>query len=279
MNRILLLLAVILSAGALNAQIYSAADSSAFASWMTYDLDGDGNNWSAVTINNPQITAPGFDGTSGYLSNSWSGATQLPLTPDNVGVSPAIDCSNQSSVFLSWRCGSPETTASGWYEENYAMYVLLPSDLGGLQTGNWPAPVFETTLSAGEQFFDEEVDISSIAANQPIVYVAIRHYNCTDENWLLVDFINVTSNTVASINEIASSTISVYPNPVNDILNITSSEEVTSISIISLDGKIISTSKVNGKNISVDLTDLMSGVYLYEVKTSIGVSRNTFVKK
>jgi hypothetical protein len=275
MKRILLSLAVIATAGALNAQIYSAADSSDFAAWTPVDVDGDGNNWSAVIINNPQITAPGFDGTEGYLSNSW--ATN-PLTPDNLGVSPAIDCSAEGTVYVNWLCGSPETTASGWYAEKYAVYVVLATDLPAILGGGpLPAPVFETTLTAGEQWFAESVDVSSVAGNQAGVHVILRHYDCTDMNWILFDGLEVSSSNV-SLDE-NSLTVGVYPNPASDVLNVTASVEVSTIAIIGMDGKVISTQDVNGTATAVDVANLNAGVYFYEVSTAEGVIRKTFVKK
>ena len=275
MKRILLSMAAVLAFGAVNAQIYSAADSADFAAWTTYDADGDGNNWNAVIINNPGITAPGFDGTSGYLSNSWSGS---PLTPDNLGISPAIDCTNESTVHVSWVCGSPETTASGWYEEHYAVYVVTAADLPGIMAGTYPTPVFETTLSAGETFFSESVDVSSIAASQGAVHVVLRHYNCTDENWILFDYLNVTST--AGIDEEATVNVTAFPNPANSELNINVAGGASSVSIISMDGKVVSTQEMNGATATVNVSDLNAGVYFYEVATANGeVVRNTFVKK
>ena len=83
---------------------------------------------------------------------------------------------------------------------------------------------------------------------------------------------------VAGVNENAIVT-NVYPNPASDVLNINASTEVTTVSIIGLDGKVISTTNGNGTSVSVNVADLTSGVYLYEVATANGVTRDTFVKK
>ena len=71
-----------------------------------------------------------------------------------------------------------------------------------------------------------------------------------------------------------------YPNPANDILNINLNANITSVSIIGLDGKVASTQSVNGTSTTVDVADLTAGVYFYEVVTEDGsVIRNNFVKK
>lgn len=69
--------------------------------------------------------------------------------------------------------------------------------------------------------------------------------------------------------------ISVYPNPVSNELNITSSDEVSSVAVITMDGKVVAYSKTT----KVDVSALVSGVYIYEVNTTSGkVSRGTFMK-
>lgn len=79
----------------------------------------------------------------------------------------------------------------------------------------------------------------------------------------------------AGIEENVIST-SVYPNPATDVLNIVSSEEIANVTIVSLDGKIVATTT----NSTVDVSQLISGMYVYEVKTTSGtITRNTFMKK
>ena len=75
-------------------------------------------------------------------------------------------------------------------------------------------------------------------------------------------------------------TASVYPNPASDVLNINVNANATSVSVIGMDGKVISTEAVNSNSIEVNVSDLVSGVYFYEVVAENGtVVRNTFVKK
>ena len=276
MKKLLLTMTALFAVGFINAQIYSSLDSTAFAAWTTYDNDGDASNWRASVITNPSITAPGFNGSSGYLSASYD-ATGV-LTPDNLAISPAQDCSSNTSVYLNWKAGSPETTTSGWYEEHYAMYVVTASQLPGIILGTYPTPVFETTLTAGETFFSESVNVSSIAGGQSSVHVIVRHYNCTDENWIFLKDLTLTSAQPVGLEEI-SNEASVYPNPTNSILNVKTTLESTKVSIISMDGKVVATSKINGLTGSVDVSDLVDGVYFYEVAAADGsVVRNTFVK-
>lgn len=85
----------------------------------------------------------------------------------------------------------------------------------------------------------------------------------------------VVNLTPAAISENVIET-SVYPNPANDVLNIVASEEIATVSIVTLDGKVVA----NASSSSVNVAELKSGMYIYEVTTTSGkVSRDTFMKK
>ncbi|VXA94661.1 putative Por secretion system C-terminal sorting domain-containing protein [Flavobacterium sp. 9AF] len=58
-----------------------------------------------------------------------------------------------------------------------------------------------------------------------------------------------------------------YPNPVNNILNIQSIDEVEAIEIFSLTGQKIVSNKFDNK---IDISSLQSGIYLVEIKTVSG---------
>jgi hypothetical protein len=84
---------------------------------------------------------------------------------------------------------------------------------------------------------------------------------------------------VAGIEE-NSMEVSVYPNPATDVLNIQLTENASSVSILGMDGKVVSTQVVNANTATVNVSNLVSGVYFYEVVAENGtIVRNTFVKK
>lgn len=83
----------------------------------------------------------------------------------------------------------------------------------------------------------------------------------------------------ASIEEEVALNFNVFPNPTNETLTVNSKMEIESIAIISLDGKIVRTQAINGTSQEINVSDLNSGTYIYEVKTVNGfVSRKTFMK-
>nr|WP_294860421.1 T9SS type A sorting domain-containing protein [uncultured Fluviicola sp.] len=73
-------------------------------------------------------------------------------------------------------------------------------------------------------------------------------------------------------NEISAS---VYPNPASSVLNIKTSESISSVVITAADGKVVATS--NSSN--VDVASLNAGMYIYKVTTVSGkVGTGNFVK-
>jgi hypothetical protein len=81
---------------------------------------------------------------------------------------------------------------------------------------------------------------------------------------------NIEENTISS---------KVYPNPAENNLNVEMTEELVSVNVISLDGKIVVSQVMNGST-SVDVANLNSGAYVLEATTVSGaVVRTNFIKK
>lgn len=258
-----------------NAQIYSANNAAGFATWTFLDVDNDTYNWTAVdlTTGGSALASQG----ECILSNSWIGpGAGTPLTPNNLAISPLINCSAADGVTLQFGAGSIEATTSGFYEEHYAVYVV--TNTAAIIAGTFPTPVYEGTLAAGEVMETQTINITSQAAGQSTVYLVIRHFNCTDENFMIIDDL-VVSGQFASVEE-NNLAVSVYPNPAVDVLNLSFNSQVQHVTIYSLSGQVISTVSVNALTAKVDVSVLAPGVYFYEAVTSEGVrARNTFVKQ
>jgi len=273
MKKLLLSITMVLAVGSINAQIYSASDSVEFSAWTLYDNDGDSINWfhsDFTGVPNLPISALG----EGMTSESWGGS---PLTPDNLMVSPAIDCSTNPTVYLNWVAFAIDPS---YPLEKYAVYVVTQSQIAAiLASGVYPTPVFETVIPVGDLIYNESVDVSAIAGGQNDVHILFRHYDVSDQFKMSVDNISFTASMPVGLEEITSQA-KVYPNPASSILNIETTASASSVSIITMDGKVVSTTTMSGLTGSVDVSSLTEGVYFYEVAVENGeVIRNTFVKK
>jgi hypothetical protein len=261
MKKTLLSVVALLGLTAATAQVYTANDSTAFAEWTAYDLDLDGAGFSAATTNGTSATSYSYDNATGAL------------TPDNLFISPAIDLSTGSNVMLNF-----DVTAldQSWVSENYAVYIV--TDLVAIVTGTFPTAVHEEVVVAG--LLTRNIDVSAVADGEATVYVVIRHYNCTDMFGIGFNNLSITGDFL-SVEEASSlEVLSAYPNPSTDVLNVTFNSNVETVSILSLDGKLISNEVVNANNVTLKVANLASGVYFYEAITTEGNKlRNKFIKK
>lgn len=83
-----------------------------------------------------------------------------------------------------------------------------------------------------------------------------------------------------SIEEFNSQNINLYPNPANDILNITSSETISEIEIVNVMGQVVKRIEVNADNVACNVEDLTRGVYVVRISTeSKVISQRKFVKE
>ncbi|HPX58952.1 MAG TPA: T9SS type A sorting domain-containing protein, partial [Bacteroidales bacterium] len=77
----------------------------------------------------------------------------------------------------------------------------------------------------------------------------------------------------------ASTTITVYPNPSNDQLKIeTGNEVIKEIILYDLTGKQIKHLLINEINASIDISDLYKGMYFIQIKTEKGEVKKKFIK-
>lgn len=88
---------------------------------------------------------------------------------------------------------------------------------------------------------------------------------------------NVSSNPTG-IENIKTSGIKLYPNPVNDQLNFISSENINSISILNLTGQEVLQSKMNSASGQVNVSALPKGIYILKI-FSTGVVKTFKINK
>ena len=89
----------------------------------------------------------------------------------------------------------------------------------------------------------------------------------------IVDMGAYEYDSTLSITEYDNSSVTIYPNPVVNILNVNSKTPISSLSVFDLNGKKVkSISKTN----SLDVSDLAHGLYIFEVQD---ISGNKVTKK
>ena len=84
------------------------------------------------------------------------------------------------------------------------------------------------------------------------------------------------NNPTLSIDDISALPMAVFPNPATKELTIESEGVLASFSIVDLSGRMVQSGKLNENVISIE--HLKSGVYILEVKHSLGKQSKRFVK-
>lgn len=97
----------------------------------------------------------------------------------------------------------------------------------------------------------------------------------------LVDKVIVTGSNLSVKDEIKpiKSSISYYPNPVENILNYKSSEKVDEIAIYNNVGQKIQYQKIDGNEGKLDVSNLPTGVYIITSKSALGIESSKIIKK
>jgi hypothetical protein len=141
------------------------------AGWTTIDADGDGNAWYHLTGSSFNV----HDGIGHVTSASYAGTA---LTPDNWLVSPAIALDGTLSFWAAAQDAS-------WSAEKFAVYV----NVGGDPTDPAAFTMISDQLTATAEMTQYTYDLTGYAGATG--YVAIRHYDCTDQFRLNIDDIAI----------------------------------------------------------------------------------------
>jgi hypothetical protein len=234
--------------------------------WQIVDGDGDSFSWETY-----QYTP--HSGVYSLTSESWRPVIG-PLTPDNWVISPLIEI--PVDTIVSWWIATQDVN---YPAESYGVFVSV--------TGNTPEDftdeIFFETLGADHAVWQQRVvDLDNYAGES--IYLAWRHYNCTDNYKIKLDDIIVTDedidNDIAGL--IMASTIidKIYPNPFNPETTISfviEEDGMTDLSIYNIKGQLV------GKLVHGDLPrgrhsvvwqaeDQPSGMYLFRLSSNSGVS-------
>ncbi|WP_027377711.1 T9SS type A sorting domain-containing protein [Kaistella palustris] len=91
-------------------------------------------------------------------------------------------------------------------------------------------------------------------------------------------FIKLPDGNLSSHNVAANAKMSIYPNPVKDIVSINTTEKIQSAAVYNMVGQIVDSAPavVNGK---IDLSKLDKGLYILKVKTDRSLQTVKFIKE
>lgn len=157
-------------------------------------VDRDKDNKKFAVLNASSINAAVF-GTKSLVSYSYQ---SVALTPDNLAISPAIALPGDvSNLFLSFNVWSYQ---GSYGAEHYAVYLTESADPEVIAAS---IPVKEETLEFTGGLKEVSVDVSAYKGKT--VYLTFRHFNCTDQNFMILDNLQIgaLSENNAGLNSVA----------------------------------------------------------------------------
>ena len=199
----------------------------------------------------------------------------------NYGTQVTISATANSGYrFTQWQDGSTANPRTITVTEN-AIYIASFEEI--------PVQYTITVLSASETMgtvdgggtFQEGTEIQiSATANEGFVFVAWNDGN-TDNPRTIVVTGNATYiasfGPATGIEDNATPEIAIYPNPTSEFINISSSEPISSIEIISITGKTVAQMEIGSDNATLNVSDLSNGMYFVRILGS--ENNNVSVKK
>lgn len=164
--------------------------------WTTIDGNYDGHEWyhsSDCETFHEVLVGDSHSGYGHICSESYCNLTESPKSPDDYIVSPEKIIPSSSTKMTFYACSQDEE----WPNEHFGVAV---STTDNIYTSSFKT-IAEWTISGKSRGYGErslrqtswkkyEVDLSSYAGQE--IYVAIRHFNCTDMFMLLVDDVEIT---------------------------------------------------------------------------------------
>ena len=199
--------------------------------WQIVNNDEDIYNWFSYTSQN---TA--HSGLGSLASESWIAGGVGPLTPDNWVISPAITIPD-STVVVWWVA----TQDFNYPSEHYGLFLSTT----GSALEDFTVELFNETLEVANAVWQRRYVYLTEYSGET-VYLAWRHYDCTDNYKIKIDDILVTDEDVDNdySDLITSATIinRIYPNPFNPETNISFYIEepgTVNLSIYNIKGQLV----------------------------------------
>lgn len=229
--------------------------------WTTIDADEDGYCWEMRQ--NWGNTENPFSVTSA----SYDQGTSTVLYPKNYLVTPyKLDCEEITFIANAQDATHPA--------EHFGVAVSTTGNTDACDfTVIWEADM--TAKAAGEWHY-YDVDLRAYQGQD--IYIAIVHFNCSNQFMLNIDDV-MLYRTYEAVNESNAKTISVYPNPASDRVWVESENAVETYEVFDITGAMVLRQEVDNKAFGIDVSTLPAGTYLLYMRSKGTVQTERFIKK
>lgn len=158
------------------------------------------------------------------------------------------------------------TLSAGNYALKFDATGSHPIEVGTLN-GNTDAAVFtifETITPSDSNNATYSIDFASYSGTD--TYIGFRLKTNGEHSYASIDDINWGPNLDSGSFE--KEPFSYYPNPVQDVLNLGYTENITNVTVFNLLGQKVMESNANSTSVKMDLSALSSGSYIVKVSSA-----------
>jgi ligand-binding sensor domain-containing protein len=124
---------------------------------------------------------------------------------------------------------------------------------------------------------DSTYSLGICTANSPVVGTEILKIPCSNKDTVTFNMVvnteltRVTVDLNTAINTLDMPAVSIYPNPVNDLLKINGLDNPAILRIYSTDGQLMQTESLNSEHTEIDVSGLPKGMYILNLETDDGL--------
>lgn len=277
---------------------YTLANGTPAGELVTYELVVNNGDYdiSTLLVNKyvgdllPIFADSGDSVTDNFVNNGWGTTTTTFVSPtSSITDSPNGDYPNGANetitlsdpINLTNAIGAVATFYAKWEIENNFDYVQFEVSIDG---GNSWVPQCGTYTNAGssnnaqptgEPLYDgsqiewvlEEINLSDYLGESILVRFQLRSDNALAMDGFYFDdlTISIVDDSSLGANDITSTPIGLYPNPVEDVLHITTSLTQFTIEMFTLQGRLVIKKTNNSGPQSIDYSKYASGIYLVKL--------------
>lgn len=199
-------------------------------------------------------------------------------------VTPAAAAANNSMFSRGINLTAGNNVTITMYMSNFQGTGVTATGNYEVTVGTSPTTAAQTTVLGGETALSGAAftlkTFSFTPSSSGIYYFGIKNSTAavaTGTHAILID--NFTVTETLSNAEFLASNISVFPNPVKDILSINANNLIIeNVKIVDVNGRIIVNKEVNLSEIQINMNSFNSGIYFVNILTKEGFLTKKFIK-
>ncbi len=281
-----------------DADLHSVVTEGPFSFPTTYSVTQWGNFWSAGFAPSSMVdtTTAGYTNLfSAYAGAGAQGSMGYAIAQQNATVTitsagerlSGMYITNSTYAALSMRDGDAFAKKFGGVSGNDSDWFKV--SFVGYHGGNADTVV---AYLADYRFANNEqdyivkdwiwVDLSSLGICDSLQLVMsssdVGQFGMNTPAYMAIDDLSVLDATGFATTERKGINVSMYPNPVSDVLTIETGVEATAVEVLDLAGKVLLSETTNSIH-QLNVATLPTGLYLVKVQSAVGVSTHKFVKQ